>query len=227
MYKQLAVLIVVVLLFLATPTPARADGVCGILCQWFGFNGGFTDRTQIRQDAETDRQRIQAEADQRIAEINAQAEARKAEALTEVERVKQQQFATEAQRDIEVARVKAAADQYIQSINAMKEQQEALINAETQRSLKALEGQTQLGLEAITEAGQTKRWALTTDLIWSVVLIVGLVFLGWYFLKRQGQPQVIQLLPGLDRPRLGPGYRAQLADRRQRVAQEQGHAHEQ
>ena len=100
------------------------------------------------------------------------------------------------------------------------------LQMQSDQAIQALKGATDIGLKSLEQSGETKRWALTTDLIWSVVLIVGLIFLGWYFLKKQAQPQVIHVLPA-DRNRLPPGYQAQLPQgyqalpgRRQQVEQE-------
>lgn len=230
MYKFLIVPLLAGFLLLAAPTPVKAEGNCGVLC-WLGFDGKFTERKQIGEDAATDRvrieqegeanrARIQAEADQRIADINAMADQRIAEAQVEVERVRQQQFENEAMRDIEVARVQAAASQFAATINAMRDQQIAAINGDVQKGLAALNGATEIGLKSIETSGQVKMWAITWDGVWSVVLVVGLVILGWYFLKKQAQPQVIQVLPGPDYRRLPPGYRAQLPQRGQHERQE-------
>ncbi|MCB0185305.1 MAG: hypothetical protein KDE31_13615, partial [Caldilineaceae bacterium] len=129
----------------------------------------------------------------------------------------------------------AEKEKYIAFVENWRQSQVELARFETDKALKALQGQTDLGLKSIVEAGETKRWALTTDLIWSVILIVGLVFLGWYFLKKQGQPQVIQvlsappntpMLPNGNRAQL-PGYRAQLPGRTQNVEQEITHYYDQ
>ena len=211
MYKTIAVLLLVAILVVGAPAPAKAQ-TCGVLCSWFGFNGGFTDRTKIKQEEETERARIQAEAEQRMAEINRQAAEAVEQAKAEVERAKNERYADQYARDVAIANAQAQVEQYNVMVDAWRQTQIRTIEVDTDRALAAIHSQTDLGLKAIETAGEVKRWALTTDMVWSVVLIVGLIFLGWRFLGKQGQGQTIYVLPGPGhRPhQLPPGYRAHL-----------------
>jgi hypothetical protein len=215
MYKILAVPALVLLLLFGAPETAKAQ-TCGILCQWFGFNGGFTDRTQIKEDAATERERLEQEGETDRAKLQNDWAAEETRlqndhdaALERINREADTAIA-QAQRDGTIAQ--ARKDEYVAMVENWRMVQTEALNADLNKALEAIRGQTRIGLEAIETAGEVKRWALTTDMVWSVVLIVGLVVLGWYFLKKQRQEQVIYVLPGPGhQPRqLPPGYRAHL-----------------
>jgi hypothetical protein len=215
MYKIVVVPVIVLVLLFCAPVTAKAQ-VCGILCQWLGFNGGFTDRTQIKEDAATERERMQQEGETDRAKLQNEWAAEEIRLQNEhdanlVEINRQADLAIhQAQSDATIAQ--ARKDEYVAMVENWRMVQTEALNADLNKSLEAIRGQTRIGLEAIETAGEVKRWALTTDMVWSVVLIVGLVVLGWYFLKKQGQGQTIYVLPGPGRQRgqLPPGYRAHL-----------------
>ena len=228
LFNLLKILTLAVLILLSLPTVARAEGGCSGLACWLSWDLKTVERTQITQEAETERTRIDAEAE--TARLN-------------------EQRRIESDRDAEIARINREADQsiaasaasatvaqadkdkYVAFVQNWREGQVELARFEADKAMRALElqsdqaiqalkGATDIGLKSLEQSGETKRWALTTDLIWSVVLIVGLIFLGYYFLKKQSEPQPFSVLPGSQRPQLPPGYRAQLPGRRQNVEQE-------
>lgn len=203
MYKTIAVSLLVALLFVGVPERARAEDGCRGLACWLSWDFKTVERTQIKEDAATERARLdkeraveetrlQNEHNARVLEINREADARIAE----------------AQSDGTIAQ--ARKDEYVAMVENWRMVQTEALNADLNKSLEAIRGQTRIGLEAIETAGEVKRWALTTDMVWSVVLIVGLVVLGWYFLKRQGQTYYVLPGPGYNPHQLPPGYRAHL-----------------
>ncbi len=195
MHRKLLIPALVALFLVLTYKPALAKGTCGIMCQVFGWDAKTVERTQIKEDAATERARLEKEQAERMAEIERQA----------------REATAQAQANATIAQ--AEKDKYIAYVENWRQSQTELAKFETDKALAALNGQTELGLTAITEAGVTKRWALTTDMIFSVVLIVGLVLVALYFLKKQAQPRTIQILTG-HQDQLPPPYRAHLPARK-------------
>ena len=107
--KQFAVIAALALSMLPATAQASCSGFIDCLF-------GFTERTEVRSAAETEQARIDAQAAAEVARIEAEQAERLRQADAEVERVRQQQYATEAQRDIAIANVQAQVDQYKASI---------------------------------------------------------------------------------------------------------------
>ena len=238
-YRLTSIPLIALAILLSFPTVALAADDCHGLGCLFSWNFGFTERASIHESGETERAQIAADQaidEKRLENDRAAEETRLAnEQAARLEEINRQADTAIAQAQSNATIATAEKEKYIAFVENWRQSQVELARFETDKALKALQGQTDLGLKSIVEAGETKRWALTTDLIWSVILIVGLVFLGWYFLKKQGQPQVIQvlsappnypMLPNGNRAQL-PGYRAQLPGRTQNVEQEITYYHDQ
>ena len=239
MKRLLKIHILAVLILLSLPTVARAEGGCSGLGCWLGWDLKTVERTEITQEAETDRTELKEDGATDRARIEAEAETARlneqrrieSERATEIERINREADKSIAESAANATVAQADKDKYVAYVENWRQSQVELARFEADKAMKALQmqsdqaiqalqGATDIGLKSLTEAGETKRWALTTDLIWSVVLIVGLIFLGYYFLKKQSEPQPFSVLPGSQRPQLPPGYRAQLPGRRQNVDQE-------
>ena len=235
LFNLLKILTLAVLILLSLPTVARAEGGCSGLACWLSWDLKTVERTQITQEAETERTRIDADAEterQRLENERLNEEARiQKEHDAKLEEINRQADISLAQSAANTAIAQADKDKYVAFVQNWRESQVELARFEADKAMKALQmqsdqaiqalkGATDIGLKSLEQSGETKRWALTTDLIWSVVLIVGLIFLGYYFLKKQSEPQPFSVLPGSQRPQLPPGYRAQLPGRRQNVEQE-------
>lgn len=216
MYKIFVVPAVVLGLLLGAPGRARAEDGCRGLACWFSWDFKTVERTQIKEDAATDRERIQQDGETDRARVDKEKAADETRLQNEhdarvLEINRQADLAIQqAQSDATIAQ--ARKDEYVAMVENWRMVQTQALNADLDKALAAIHAQTDIGLEAIATAGEVKRWALTTDMVWSVVLIVGLIFLGWYFLKKQNQGQTIYVLPGPgSQPRqLPPGYRVLL-----------------
>jgi hypothetical protein len=216
MYKIFVVPVIVLLLLFGVPERARAEDGCRGLACWFSWDFKTVERTQIKEDAATERERLEQEGETDRARLQNEWAAEETRLQNEhdaaLERINREADTAiaQAQRDGTIAQ--ARKDEYVAMVENWRMVQTEALNADLNKSLEAIRGQTRIGLEAIETAGEVKRWALTTDMVWSVVLISGLIFLGWFFLRKQGQGQTIYVLPGPgSRPRqLPPGYRAHL-----------------
>lgn len=162
--KRIAVIAALVLL--AMPTQAKACS--GIFDCMFGW----TDRAEVRSAAETEQARIDAQAAAEVARIEAEQAERVRQADAEVERVKQQQYATEAQRDIAIANAQAQVDQYKASIAALTAERLAGIQANADSQIQALQSQAEIAIAGITETGTTERYRIVGGWTFAVVAIV-------------------------------------------------------
>ena len=177
----------VALLLLALPTPAKA-------CSgWIDCAFGWTDRQQVRSAAETEQARIDAQAAAEVARIEAEQAERLRQADAEVERVKQQQYATEAQRDIAIANAQTQADQYKASIAALTAERLAGIQANADSQIAALQSQAQIAIAGITEIGATERYRIVGGWTFSIVAIVLVGILLAFYVRRQPQQPPVMI----------------------------------
>lgn len=161
--------------------PSAAKACSGFIDCLFGFS----ERVETRQTQMTERQQIEAQRDQEIARIQAQQAERERMADIEVERVRQQQYATEAQRDIAVAAEQARAEQYKASIRAIVDKEVASIMAASNTQITALQEQSKIAIEGITQTGQTERYRIVGGWAFAIVIaiVLGIVFVR--FSQRQ------------------------------------------
>jgi hypothetical protein len=149
--------------------PATAQASCnGFIDCLFGF----TERTEVRNAAETEQARIDAQAAAEVARIEAEQAERVRQADAEVERVKQQQYATDAQRDIAIARIEQQAAQYKASIAALTAERLAGIQANADSQIQALQSAAEIHIAGITETGVTERYRIVGGWAFAIVSIV-------------------------------------------------------
>lgn len=218
--KIAATMVALVLLMLINPSPVRAEGNCGFMCQIFGWDAKTVERTQIKEDAATDRARI--EGDQALEEIRLQNERLAEESriqnthnetLQEINRQADVAIAN-AQRDETLAQ--ARKDEYIAQVNAWRDAQKHALQMDTDKAIAAINQATQIGLASIHEVGETKRWSMTTELIFSVVFIVAILLIGLYLIRRTSNPRHVTVIGGPQHfGALPPGYMAELPNRSQ------------
>jgi hypothetical protein len=155
---------------------------------------GWSERTELRTNAETEQARITAQRDQEVARIEGEAAARVRQAEAEVERVRQMQYQTEADRDVAIAQAQRQADEYRAMIAGLTSERVAGIQSNADTQIAALQGQAQIAIAGITETGSTERWRIAGS--WSFVIVlavlIAVVILG--YVRRQQQQQIV-LLP--------------------------------
>lgn len=158
------------------PRPAQASCSGFIDCLF-----GMTERTEIRNQRMIETARIEAQRDADVTRLQGEAEARIREAEAEVERVRQQQFATEAQRDVAIAEAQRRAEEYRTMIGGLVAEREAEIMANAQAQIAALQQTANIAIAGITQTGQTERWRIAGGWITMIVLIVmvGLAITIW------------------------------------------------
>ena len=178
---------VVALVLLAMPTPAKA---CSGL---FDCMFGWTDRTEVRSAAETEQARIDAQTAAEVARIEAEQAERVRQADAEVERVKQQQYATEAQRDIAIANAQAQVDQYKASISAITAERLAGIQSNADSQIAALQAQAEIATAGITETGRTERYRIVGGWTFAIVSVVLVGLLLALYAQRHQQRSVIMV----------------------------------
>lgn len=182
--KRIAV--IVALILLAMPTPAKA---CSGL---FDCMFGWTDRAEVRSAAETEQARIDAQAAAEVARIEAEQAERVRQADAEVERVRQQQYATNAQRDIAIAQIEQQAAQYKASIAALTAERLAGIQANADSQIQALQSQAEIATAGILETGKTERYRIVGGWAFAIVavVLVGLL-LALYVQRAPNRPTVM------------------------------------
>lgn len=185
-YPTFLILVIVAVLL---PTPAYAS-CSGLLDCAFGW----TEREQVRSAAGTEQARIDAQAQAEIARIEAEQAERVRMADAEVERVRQQQFATEAQRDMAIAQTQASVDQYKASIQALVDEKTENIRAGADTQIAALQGQAQIAIAGITETGSTERYRIVGGWTFAIVAIVLIAILIIGAMRRVQQARLL-LLP--------------------------------
>lgn len=200
--KILRIAALTVILLLAFPTAVYAQNGCSGIACWFNWDLGWTDRAQINADArvkiaeeETARAeqetRLQNERDARLLEINRAADTAIADA--------------QSRSDV----AQAQKDQFIAQVNSWRDIQQKAINADLDKSLAAIKGQTDIGLAAINQVGETKRWSLTTETIgWLAALT--LIGVGLYLWTRRPQAPNYNINVFPDPRRRLPGHRQAL-----------------
>lgn len=161
--------------------PVSAKACSGWIDCWFGFS----ERVETRQAEMTERQQIEAQRDQGIARIQADQAERIRQADIEVERVRQQQYATQAQRDIAVAAEQARAAQYKASIQAIVDQEVAGIMAASNMQITALQEQSKIAIAGITETGATERYRIAGGWIFAIVVAIILAIVFVRYSQRQ------------------------------------------
>lgn len=200
MYKLIRVIFLAAILLLTFPTAAYAqDGCSGIAC-WFNWDLGWTDRAQIKADAEveiaqeeTEQTRIEQAELTRRQEQETRLQNEHTARLEEIKRQADMAIA-EAQSRSDIAQ--AQKDQFIAQVENWRDIQNKAINADLDKALASINGTINIGLKSLEEAGETKRWALTTDMIgWLAAF--SLIAIGIYFwTQRTHAPQyTINVLP--------------------------------
>lgn len=187
MTKFTSILIVAVALAML---PATAYASCsGFIDCLFGF----TERTEVRSAAETEQARIEAAAAADVAKIQAEQAERVRQADAEVERVKQQQYATNAQRDIAVAQVEQQAQQYRATVAALTAERLAGIQANADSQIAALQAQAEIATAGILETGRTERYRIVGGWTFAVVAVVLVGLLLALYMRRQPQQPVMMV----------------------------------
>lgn len=154
---------------------------------------GFTERTEVRAQRDIEQARIEAAAAADVAKIQAEQAERVRQADAEVERVKQQQFATEAQRDIAIANAQAQVDQYKASIEALTAERLAGIQSNADSQIAALQAQAEIAQAGILETGKTERYRIVGGWTFSIVAIILAGLLMALYLRRQPQRPVMMV----------------------------------
>lgn len=158
---------------------------------WLDCTFGWTDRTEVREAAQTERARIEADAQAEIARIQGEAEARIQQAETEVERVKQLRYQSEADRDIAIAQAQAQAEQYQAMIAGLTAEKVSGIQSNADTQIAALQAQAQIAIAGITETGATERWRVGGGWL-TVIVVIVVIVVGWSaWLRRPQQPIVL------------------------------------
>lgn len=170
-------------------TPKAAYACSGFIDCLFGL----TDRTEVRAERDVEKARIEAVAAADIAKIQAEQTERLRQADAEVERVKQQQFATEAQRDIAIANAQAQVDQYKASIEALTAERLAGIQSNADSQIAALQAQAEIATAGILETGRTERYRIVGGWTFSIVALVLAGLLVALYLRRQPQRPVMMV----------------------------------
>lgn len=179
--KQFAVIAALALSMLPATAQASCSGFIDCLF-------GFTERTEVRSAAETEQARIDAQAAAEVARIEAEQAERLRQADAEVERVRQQQYATEAQRDIAIANVQAQVDQYKASIAAITAERLAGIQANADSQIQALQSQAEIATAGILETGKTERYRIVGAWAFAIVAVVLVGLLVALYVRRTPMP---------------------------------------
>ena len=170
--------------------PATAYASCS---GFFDCLFGFTERTEVRAQRDIEHARIEAAAAADVAKIQAEQAERVRQADAEVERVKQQQFATEAQRDIAIANAQAQVDQYKASIEALTAERLAGIQSNADSQIAALQAQAEIATAGILETGRTERYRIVGGWTFSIAALVLAGLLMALYLRRQPQKPVVMV----------------------------------
>lgn len=166
--------------------PGSAYACSGWIDCWLGISS----TVEIRQSQQTERERITAERDEQIAGIEAEKAEREQQAHIEVERVKQQQYASEAQRDIAIAQAQQQAEQYKTMIAGLTSEKIAGIQSNADSQIAALQAQAQIAIAGITETGATERYRVAGGWLFAIVAVVVVAFILVSIIRRQPtQPQ--------------------------------------
>jgi hypothetical protein len=174
--KQFAVIAAIILL--AMPTPAKA---CSGYLIAFRLDGS---RAEVRSAAQTEQARIDAQAAAEVARIEAEQAERVRQADAEVERARQQQYATNAQRDIAIAQIEQQAAQYKASIAALTAERLAGIQANADSQIQALQSQADIATAGILETGKTERYRIVGGWAFAIVAIVLVGLLVGLYVRR-------------------------------------------
>ena len=175
--KQFVVIAALAVAMLPSTAQASCNGFIDCLF-------GFTERTEVRNAAETEQARIDAQAAAEVARIEAEQAERVRQADAEVERVKQQQYATDAQRDIAIARIEQQAAQYKASIAALTAERLAGIQANADSQIQALQSQADIATAGILETGKTERYRIVGGWAFAIVAIVLVGLLVGLYVRR-------------------------------------------
>lgn len=175
---KLKIMLLTAAFALVFPQAARAECTGFIDCLF-----GFTARTEIRNQRMIEEQRIQADRDRQVADLEAQQAERERLADLEVERVRQQQYATEAQRDLAIAQEQARVMEYKASLQALVDEKAENIRAQADTQIAALNNAALIHVTGLTQSGETERTRITWGWVFSaiVALVAGLTI--W---RRQG-----------------------------------------
>lgn len=177
MKRILLLLTVPFLLLVITPKTAQASCTGFIDCLF-----GFTERTEVRAEHAVEKARIDAAAAADIARIQAEQAERLRQADAEVERIRQQQYATEAQRDIAIANAQVQVDQYKATIAALTAERLAGIQSNADSQIAALQAAAEIHVEGITQTGTTERYRIVGGWAFSIVaIILAALLVGLYF----------------------------------------------
>lgn len=176
MHKYILVPAAVLILLLSMPTPVQAEDSCtGIACL-FSWNFGFTERTQINADAKTEQTRIEQGELTKQLENNLKYSNDLNVRLQEVNRLADQRIA-EAQSNQAIAQ--AQKDQYVAMVENWRQVQVETIRASNDQALAALHGQTDLGLKALEEKGDTVRYSIAWNGAWYLAILLIILAVTW------------------------------------------------
>lgn len=175
--KRFAVIAALALAMLPATAQASCSGFIDCLF-------GFTERTEVRSAAKTEQARIDAQAAAEVARIEAEQAERVRQADAEVERVRQQQYATNAQRDIAIAQIEQQAAQYKASIAALTAERLAGIQANADSQIQALQSQAEIATAGILETGKTERYRIVGGWAFAIVAIVLVGLLVGLYVRR-------------------------------------------
>ncbi len=188
-------LFTVLLASLLAPGRAHAEDCGSWIC--LGQILGFTDAAKINAERDAKEAETQRLQQTEIARINAARDQALTNAQIDIERQRQAGL-------LSVAQAQALAQQYQAQVDAWQRTQQSIIEQkyETQRS--ALSDQTQLGLSAIQETGQTQRVSMAMGTLSSAVVLILITVIVLYLsrLASRRHEQTAIYIAGVQHPQL-------------------------
>lgn len=176
-------IILALALALALPAallPQQVRACSGWIDCWLGM----TERTEVRTAAETDQAIIAAQAAEDIARVNGEQAEQLRLADAEVERVKQEQYATEAARDIAIAQTTASIELYKASLQAVVAERVESIQRNSEMQIATLHESASIAIEGITQVGLTERTRIIGSWAFYIILILAIAVGCIAYLKR-------------------------------------------
>lgn len=167
---------------------------------------GVSDRAKINADASIKKAELEKQADIERANIDFQ----KAQALKQAEITIEQQ---RAQNLITQEQAQTARENYKSSMDSWADVQKTLVSQHYETERDALLNQTNLGLEAIRQVGQTERWSTAWATGLSALVLILIVVVGYLLMHFRIQTARPIYITGSDHLRLGQPYsRNQIID---------------
>lgn len=177
--------LIILALALALALPAALQPQAVRACSgWIDCWLGMTERTEVRTAAETDQAIIAAQAAEDIARINGEQAEQLRLADAEVERVKQEQYATEAARDLAIAQTTASIELYKASLQAVVAERVESIQRNSEMQIATLHESASIAIEGITQVGLTERTRIIGSWAFYIILVLAIAVGCIAYLKR-------------------------------------------